>query len=198
MRFPDRVRLPFTFDPDQLRADLARAEAGAAWTSHFVQQNYEGDWSIIPLRCAAGETHPIRMIYSDPNATEFVSTPFLDACPYFQTVLAAFACPLTSVRLMKLTPGSVIKEHSDLDLAAEQGVARIHIPVTTNPGVEFKVNGVATRLAPGETWYLRLSDPHTVANRGETDRVHLVIDAVVDDWLEGQLELALASEGAGA
>jgi len=38
-------------------------------------------------------------------------------------------------------------------------------------------------MAPGECWYLRLSDPHSVANRGTTDRVHLVVDAVVNDAL---------------
>jgi hypothetical protein len=53
-------------------------------------------------------------------------------------------------------------------------------------------------MAPGEGWYLRLSDPHTVANRGDTDRVHLVIDARMNDWLAEQMSLALATEGASA
>ena len=198
MRFPDRLRLPFAFDPDRLRADLARVETDTTWTSHFVRQNYDGDWSAVALRGLAGETHPIRMIYSDPIRTDYVDTPLLEACPYFQEVLAAFQCPLTSVRLMKLTPGSVIKEHSDHDLAAEDGKARIHIPVTSNPDVEFKVNRVAVPLALGETWYLRLSDPHTVANRGQTDRVHLVIDARMNDWLTEQMTLALAADGVDA
>lgn len=198
MRFPDRVRLPLAFDPDRLRADLARVEAGTTWVSHFVRQNYDGDWSAIALRCMAGETHPIRMIYSDPVRIDYVATPFLEACPYFQSVLAAFECPLTSVRLMKLAPGSVIKEHTDLDLCAEDGKARIHVPIASNPAVEFKVNGVPVPMAPGEAWYLRLSDPHTVANRGDTDRVHLVIDARMNDWLAEQMSLALATEGASA
>jgi len=30
---------------------------------------------------------------------------------------------------MRLTPGSVIKEHHDNDLSFEQGLVRIHIPV---------------------------------------------------------------------
>jgi hypothetical protein len=42
-------------------------------------------------------------------------------------------------------------------------------------------------MAPGECWYLRLSDPHRVANRGETDRVHLLIDCRVNDWLRMQV-----------
>jgi mannose-6-phosphate isomerase-like protein (cupin superfamily) len=122
------------------------------------------------------------MIYSDPGCTSFADTPFLELCPYFQEVLSAFQCPLNSVRLMKLTPGSVIKEHADYDLSVEEGNARIHIPVTTNPQVEFKLNGRRIEMQAGECWYLRLCDPHSVANRGTEDRVHLVIDLTVDEW----------------
>jgi quercetin dioxygenase-like cupin family protein len=194
MRFPDRLRLPLAFDPDRLRADLARLEDSAPWIAHFITQNYDGDWSVIPLRGSAGETHPIRLIHSDPGAAAFADTAFLAPCAYFREVLAAFACELTSVRLMKLAPGSTIKEHTDPDLAAERGMARIHVPITTNPAVEFTVNGLPVALAPGEVWYLRLSDPHAVVNRGASDRVHLVLDAKVDAWLLDQMSQALAPE----
>jgi hypothetical protein len=184
MVFPDRLQLPLSFDPVLLARDLDALSA-TPWTAHYVQQNYEGDWSVIPLRCAAGETHPIRMIYSDPTASVFVDTPFLAACPYFQAVIAAFACEVRGVRLMRLGAGSVIKQHADLDLAIETGAARVHVPVVTNPDVEFLLNGSRVRMKAGEAWYLRLSDPHAVANRGASDRVHLVLDLVADDWLLG-------------
>jgi hypothetical protein len=35
----------------------------------------------------------------------------------------------------------------------------------------------------GEGWYLNLSLPHRVENNGTTDRVHLVIDYVVNEWM---------------
>ena len=184
MAYPDRLQLPLSFDPVLLRRDL-NALAATPWTSHFVRQNYEGDWSVIPLRCTAGETHPIRMIYSDPTATAFVDTPLLEPCPYFRAVIAAFACPVRSVRLMRLTPGSVIKEHTDLDLGVESGTARIHVPVTTNPDVEFLLNRTRVDMKEGQAWYLRLGDPHAVANRGTADRVHLVLDLEANDWLMG-------------
>ncbi|MBY8820821.1 aspartyl/asparaginyl beta-hydroxylase domain-containing protein [Sphingomonas colocasiae] len=189
----DRLRLPLSFDVARLREDLQRLEHNV-WTRHFVPQNFEGDWSVLPLRFAKGETHPIRMIYSDPTATEFVDGPNLSASPYLAEVLAAFDCPLRAVRLMRLTPGSVIKEHEDHDLAADWGKARIHIPITTNPDVEFMLNGIPVAMLPGDAWYLRLSDPHRVANRGTEDRVHLVIDCDMSDWLERMLCMA-AQEG---
>jgi len=180
--FPDRVALPFSFDPVALCADLD-ALAAAGWIDHLVRDNYEGDWTVLPLRHAAGATHPVMMIYSDPSTSEYIDGPLLDHAPNIRAALAAFHCPLHAVRLMRLAPGSIIKEHRDHDLAAEWGMARMHVPITTNPDVEFLVNREAVTMAPGSVWYLRLSDPHTVANRGTTDRVHLVIDCVANDWL---------------
>lgn len=185
---PDRVRLPLAFDADRLRDDLARVDRD--WIDHLVRQNYEGSWSVLPLRHAAGATHPVMMIYSDPTATEFVDGPLLEHTPYFREVLAQFRCPLHAVRLMRLTPGSVIKPHRDHDLAAEWGAARVHIPITTNPDVAFLLNGTPLTMALGEAWYLRLADEHAVANRGTTDRVHLVIDCIVDDWFATMLSSA--------
>jgi hypothetical protein len=182
MRLPDRLRLPLTFDPDLLARDLHGLSA-VGWISHFVRQNYDGDWSVIPLRGKAGAQHPVMMIYSDPACREFEDTPMLAACPYFQHVLKTIEAPLQAVRLMRLTAGSVIKEHSDHDLSFEDGTVRLHIPLVTNAEVEFTLNRSRVVLEPGSAWYLRLSDPHSVVNRGATDRVHMVIDAVVNDWI---------------
>jgi Aspartyl/Asparaginyl beta-hydroxylase len=189
--FPDRLRLPLGFEPARLAADLAAVET-AGWTEHFVKQNYDGDWSAIALRAPRGETHPVRMIYSDPSCTDFVDTPLLAFAGYFRQVLAAFECPLMSVRLMRLAPGWVIKEHRDHDLAFEEGKVRIHVPVVTNQAVDFRLNGTRCLMPAGSSWYLRLSDPHSVANRGTTDRVHLVIDAAVNGWVARLFERALA------
>jgi hypothetical protein len=195
--FPDRLRLPLGFDPERLRADLDGL-SGIAWTRHFVTQNYEGDWSAIALRAPAGARHPIRMIVSEPGCTDFVETPALAALPYFRVVLAAFACPLLSVRLMRLAAGSAIKEHRDHDLAFEDGTVRIHVPVVTNDAVDFRLNGRRCVMPAGSAWYLRLSDPHSVANRGAADRVHMVVDAVADGWLEGLFARASGTGGGRA
>lgn len=189
MQLPDRLRLPFSFDPERLAGDLQRLSA-VAWIAHFVQQNYEGDWSVIPLRGKAGATHPVMMIFSDPVCREFADTPMLAACPYYREVLATFKAPLQAVRLMRLTAGSAIKEHSDHDLSFEDGTVRLHIPVTTNPYVEFYLNRERVVLDAGSCWYLRLVDPHSVVNKGGTDRVHMVIDAVVNDWIADVLRQA--------
>ena len=145
---------------------------------------------MIALRAPAGARHPVQMIYSDPGRSDFVDTAMLAGSPYFRAVLGRFACPLHSVRLMRLAPGSLIKEHHDNDLSFEQGMVRIHISVVTNDGVDFRLNGARVAMPAGSSWDLRLSDPHSVANRSSNDRVHLVIDAVVNDWVAALFERA--------
>jgi Aspartyl/Asparaginyl beta-hydroxylase len=190
-QFPDRLRLPLNFDPDLLARDL-RSLTSVEWIDHFVKQNYDGNWSVIPLRGTAGARHPVMMIYPDPTATAFEDTPMLASCPYFREVLAAFRCPVRAARLMRLTPGSRIKEHTDLELDIEHGTARIHIPVVANEDVEFYLNGSRVVMTAGTAWYLRLSDPHSVHNKGGAERVHLVIDADVNDWMLTMFESVLA------
>lgn len=184
--WPDRVRLPLGFDVAAMRADLERLET-LDWTAHFVTSNYSGLWDVLPLRAQAGAVHPVMMIYSDPTVSTWVDTPMLDHAPALAAAIAAFRCPVEAARLMRLAPGSAIHAHRDHDLDAAEGRARIHVPVTSNPGVAFLLNGSAVTMQPGEAWYLRLADPHSARNDGASDRVHLAIDVRVNDWLEGML-----------
>ncbi|HYG47219.1 MAG TPA: aspartyl/asparaginyl beta-hydroxylase domain-containing protein [Allosphingosinicella sp.] len=189
-RIPDRVRLPLAFDPDPLVAELATLRPDD-WTGQPFARHYEGGWDVVPLLAAAGETHKVRLIYSNPGATEFVATKWLEAMPAFRDVLARFDCALRSVRLMRLAAGSKILEHSD-DLDAESGTIRLHVPVTTNEEVEFRLSGRAVAMTPGSVWYLRLSDPHCAANGGSTARIHLVLDAEMNPWLDRMLREGMA------
>jgi len=185
----DRLRLPLRFDAAALQADLRRIDEGD-WIRHFVAQNYEGTWTVLALRASATAAHPVQMIYSDPSCDTYVDTPLLAGCPAIAAALTAFDCPLQSVRLMRLGAGSIIKTHCDHDLDVEHGHARLHVPIVTNPDVDFRLNGERVILGEGECWYLRLSDPHSVRNDGDRDRIHLVIDTIVSPWLQEQLERA--------
>jgi hypothetical protein len=182
----DRYRLPLRFPVAELLAELDE-EPESAWVDHFVQDNYEGRWRILPLRGPAGETHPIRMATSHPGTSDYEDTPFLG--PAFRRALARFRCPLGSVRVMALEAESVIREHRDPDLDGAGGTVRLHVPLKTHDGVVFRLNGRAVPFQPGECWCLRLSDPHAVENPGPGARLHLVLDAGLDPWLERLLAL---------
>ena len=183
---PDSLRLPLAFDPALLAADLVRLEV-EDWTPHYVPDNYTGDWNVLPLRYACGAVHPILRAATSSGTNAWEDSALLSICPAVRGVLDALHCPIASVRLMRLAAGSVIHEHSDHDLAAEHGTARLHVPVLTNDDIDFRLRGARVSMRAGEMWYLRLSEPHSVANRGARDRVHLVIDATVNAWLAGVL-----------
>lgn len=182
LKLPDLLRFPFDFDTLKMKQELEALEK-EYWVEHFVKQNYSGQWAVLPLTAQKGRDHPILMASAIPGDYEFVPTPFLDKCPYFQEVLGTFQTQLRSVRLMRLGAGSEIKEHSDTDL--DENEIRIHIPVLTNPEVFFYLKGKLVKLSPGECWYMKLSNPHRVSNQSDEDRVHLVIDMELNDWVWG-------------
>lgn len=187
MNLPDRLQLGLNFSARHLQADLERLE-GSDWIGHFVTENYEGNWDILPLRGPQGAQHPVMMAYSDPTCDHFEDTPFLRECEYLQDVLGFFPFEFHAVRLMALSPGSRIKEHRDHDLSVEDGAIRLHIPIRTSDEVEFYLNGTRVHMREGECWYLRLSDPHSVYNGSSIRRVHLVADAPVTPAVEKFLE----------
>ena len=176
---PRSVRLPLRFEPRRLQADLD-ALAPGDWVRHFNEGYYDGDWSGVVLRGRGGAGS---RLYVDPGAAlSFADTGVLDRCPNIRTALAEFKCPLNSVRLLRLGPGSRIREHRDPDFDVEHGDVGIHVPVMTSPLVRFYLNGERVVMHEGECWYLDLTLPHRVENLGETDRIHLVIHCQVDDW----------------
>lgn len=188
MPLADRLRLPLRFPVDELRSEL-RSLPPEAWVAHFVPDHYEGSWRILPLRGPSGETHPIRMATSHPGQRAYADTPFLSGAPAFRRALARLQCDLRSVRIMSLGPGSVIREHRDPELDGSGEVVRLHVPLLTHAGVRFLLNGTPVPFQQGECWFLRLSDLHAVENPGPGERVHLVIDAVLNPWLRRVLAL---------
>ncbi|HEX7277471.1 MAG TPA: aspartyl/asparaginyl beta-hydroxylase domain-containing protein [Acidimicrobiales bacterium] len=175
-----RARLPLRFDASALLAD-ARALPADDWVPHFNTAYYEGDWSGAALRSVGGAA---RQLYPDPAAvTPYADTPLLARCPAAAGALRTFRCPLLAVRFLRLGPGSRIREHRDYNLGFDDGEVRIHVPLSTGPGVEFLHDGERVDMAEGEAWYLDLNLRHSVVNGGEQPRIHLVIDCIVDEWL---------------
>ncbi|HEX8852621.1 MAG TPA: aspartyl/asparaginyl beta-hydroxylase domain-containing protein, partial [Pyrinomonadaceae bacterium] len=155
---------------------------------------YEGEWSGVALRAPAGS---FNQLYPDPSdPTGYSETQTLDLCPHIRAALAVFECRLKSVRLLKLAPGSRILEHRDYKLGYKDGEVRLHIPVQTNERVEFYLNGRPLVLKEGECWFIDFNFPHRVFNQGADDRVHLVLDCVVDDWLKSLIPFEAEEEEA--
>lgn len=170
------------FDAEKIKAEMAQLEEGR-WKQHYNKSHYEGQWTVLPLRSLDGSAENIVSVHAAGAAHPYSDTPLLQAFPSIQSVLSFFACEKTAVRLMKLHAGAVIKEHRDLEMSFEEGEVRFHIPVITNPGVAFYLEDEQVVMQEGECWYLNLSLNHRVKNTGATDRVHLVIDCKVNEWV---------------
>jgi hypothetical protein len=181
------LRLPLRFDPVPLRREVDALEPDD-WVPHFNTSCYEGDWSGAALRSVGGVA---TQLYPDPATTlPFADTPLAARCPHMMAAVGSFHCPLMAVRLLRLGPGSRILEHRDHNLGYDDGEVRIHVPVSTNPLVAFRLDNDTVDMEPGEAWYLDLNLPHAVDNSGHTPRVHLVVDCVVDPWMRSLLRAA--------
>ena len=172
------LKLPLSFKAAPLRRDLD-ALPSSEWTPHFNTQYYEGDWSGVALRAPVG-AHVA--LYPDPTAEGYEDTETLSRCPSVSDVLGEFHCPTEAVRFLRLGPGAIIREHRDYRLSYEDGLARVHIPIKTSAAVEFYLGGERIEMNEGDAWYLNFNLPHSVKNNGADERVHLVIDCVVNDW----------------
>lgn len=173
-------KLPLSFDVTRLQQDLARFQE-SQWLEHLNSGIHDGGWSALPLRSVDGVVDNTAVVEADPE--RYQSTPYLEQSEYFQQVLASFDCTLVSARLMSLKAGQEIRRHTDMDLCFEDGCVRLHIPIQTHSDVTFLINDQPVHFAEGECWYMNANYPHEVSNNSGIDRVHLVIDCLVSDWL---------------
>lgn len=104
-------------------------------------------------------------------------TEHLRACPYILEIMADLEAVWGRSRLMGLAPGAIVPEHVDVGHYWRTHL-RIHIPVITNPGVEFTCEGETVHMAAGECWIFDSFRVHDVRNTGTEKRVHLVLDTV--------------------
>ena len=99
------------------------------------------------------------------------------------------------VMLARMAPGGVIHPHRDANPAAKWP-HKIHVPLFTNPDVVFYVDGVEYHFAEGEAVEVNNMGVHAVANRGSSDRIHLIfeyydLDQPAPAWVD-QLPAAAA------
>lgn len=160
------LRLPVCFDADALAREVA-ALPRAAWVAH--PNAFPGN-------------NAVRLITTDGMPTDALGgrmgpTEYLRACPYMMELMSEMGCTWGRSRLMGLAAGAQVPEHADSHYYWRTHI-RIHIPIVTNPGVEFTCAGETVHMAPGECWVFDSFQRHEVHNRGSAHRVHLVIDTV--------------------
>ncbi|MGI9271329.1 MAG: aspartyl/asparaginyl beta-hydroxylase domain-containing protein [Woeseiaceae bacterium] len=100
----------------------------------------------------------------------------IDRCyPKGGTIIRAMAA--------KLLAGGKITPHSDTHASFHIG-HRIHVPITTNNRVRFMIDGRPHRFEPGKAYEINNQLNHSVANKGEDDRITFIFDYVPPEQLE--------------
>lgn len=163
-------------------ASIATELAGYSyhWQSHFNTLHYQGAWTVLPLRTPGGKDSIVPDLMGEQT---YADTMHMQHFPSVELLVRSLNCPVQSVRFLNLKAGAEIKPHRDHELAFEMGEARLHFPIVTNPDVAFFVEDIRLNMQPGDCWYINANLTHQVSNNGNTDRVHLVIDCFVNDWL---------------
>lgn len=176
------IQLDRCFDVARLRADLEVTTRFGKVAQYGGYHN--GDWTGLSLRSEGGE-HDTTRTGLFPSGKPFEYTAVVRDTPYFKELLESFSCPQRSVRLLHLSPGGRIETHVDSPLTFQHGILRLHIPIVTHPDVEFVIGGQRCSWRPGELWWGDFSQPHHVYNNSPINRVHLVMDVEINDYVLG-------------
>jgi Aspartyl/Asparaginyl beta-hydroxylase len=83
-------------------------------------------------------------------------------------------CSIMRVQLTELPPGSTIQPHRDVGILAL--IHRLHVPIVTHDDVKFFIAGQVFSLKPGRLYDLNNVVVHSVENRSDVMRVHLMVD----------------------
>ncbi len=175
------IKFPFVFDKEQLVTDTNKV-IKRKWVAHYNSRDYSGKWTSIALMSKGGNSTNINAFSNSKE--DFVPTDALDSCDYFKEILDGFLFEKVAVRLLNLGSGAEIKPHTDHCLGYEDGMFRLHIPIITNPDVEFILDNKRLIMREGECWYLNANFIHSVKNGGKNDRIHLVIDGIRNEWTD--------------
>jgi hypothetical protein len=179
-------KLPLQFDAARMLRELESLESERVWLSHpDYTVAKSGDWTAIALVSTNGDhTGPESLRYhGEATATP---TNLLLQAPYLLSVFEAFKTKVHRVRLMNLKPGTRIAEHRDYGAqrySFHRGFIRVHIPIRTHEAVAWRLSGVKVDMKPAEAWYINVCEPHSVENLSTVNRVHMVLDMQVNDWV---------------
>lgn len=111
------------------------------------------------------------------NVLRYGSRPLfkeIDAVIQTQIKQAFPDCEPIRVQLAELPPGQVITPHRDLGILTM--IHRLHIPLVTHKDVTFIIDGKRFYLEPGRLYDLNNAVVHSVENKSDVMRVHLLVD----------------------
>lgn len=185
-----------------VREELRAAESEhPPWAQHYSSYNKGHSWTAFALQGYQRDDpgfiiKPAEMSQAwkaeHPDLMRAWPGPTVLA-PYFPRtleVVARLGERWDRVRFMRLRAnGGELTRHADITdrQAGTAGgqVSRFHIPIVSTSGVEFRAwdaqgHRHQETLHEGSLYYLDQRKPHAVVNHGTADRIHLVMDIIMD------------------
>ena len=160
------IKLPIRFCADTLAAEV-RALPNEAWIPH--PQRFPGN-QAVPLVTPGGQ-------FTNEFIGPMAATQYLLQCSYVMELMAEIGAVWGRSRMMGLGAGAEVPEHIDNNYYWRTHI-RLHVPVITNPDVDFTCGDQTVNMAAGEAWVFDTFRKHHVHNRGAEHRIHLVFDTV--------------------
>jgi len=164
------VRLPISIDAAALEAEV-RAIPEEIWQPH--PEGMPGNSALILVSVGGDpESHSV----DGPMRP----TPVMTQLPAIANVLAgltALGCPIGRTRLMRIDIESEVTAHVDTNRYWWDHL-RVHVPIITDPAVEFFVDDASVHMGAGECWVFDTWRRHRVENHMNAPRIHLVVDTV--------------------
>jgi hypothetical protein len=176
------------------------------FTNHYSNYNKDKAWSALSLRGYTEDpsfiTKPIEMskAWQEENSDrifEMQDTPLYKLFPEIKQYCETLGTQIHRVRFMRLKPGGgELERHTD-QVDPDSGgalnkLARIHLPIKTNPNMIFTVWNTKgepqkVHMEEGDVWFLDTRKAHQAINNGNEERIHLVIDVRVEENLHESL-----------
>jgi len=188
VNFDDNFRRIGSANVEPIKAMIAELE-DERWESeatrqqcyeaHCVTQSillvHDSDFRHInPTRHPALETfepviRPILAITAD----------FYDKSPKGKEILRKSGIAyFIRAKFARLLPGATIAEHRDTNFSFTHS-HRVHVPIITNDHVWITVGGETLNIPDGEIYEINNRRTHSVSNKGDEPRVHLILDYVL-------------------
>ncbi len=156
-----------------------------------TQSLTEDDWAANDWRQnrfdAHADTQTIELIFDtdfrheDPTLREKYFELSFDTLldPVTETIRDYYTGDGYVVRaiLVRLKAQGTIPKHVDTGYTL-MNCRRIHMPIVSTDKVEFTVGGEQQVMSQGELWEVNNAREHSVVNKGNDCRVHLIVDWV--------------------
>ena len=167
----------------QALSDKILAQEPEVWQEQLLrQQTYEvhkDTESIVMLFC--DESWPDGEIYKELGWDRLADV----AMPIIDHIIDTYYAPggtLLRAMAAKLKANGRIQPHRDKLRSFHMG-HRIHVPITTNPGVRFTISGKPYLFEVGKAYEINNQKIHSVMNMGNEDRISFIFDYVPTEQL---------------